>query len=34
MIFVLSFIAVVLFSSVFALFCADLITFIIKLWKE
>lgn len=34
MIFALSFIAVVLFASVFALFCADLITFIVKLWKE
>lgn len=34
MIFVLSFIAVVLFSASFSLFITDLVTFIIKLWKE
>lgn len=34
MIFILSFIAVVLFSAVFSLFVTDLITFIIRIWKE
>lgn len=34
MIFVLSFIAVVLFSAVFSLFITDLVTFIIKVWNQ
>lgn len=29
-----AFICVVVFASVFSLFIADLITFILKLWKE
>lgn len=29
-----NFILIVLFASVFSLFIADLITFIIKIWKE
>lgn len=29
-----AFISVVVFASVFSLFIADLITFILKIWKE
>ena len=34
MTFILSFIAVVVFSSVFSLFCADLITLIVNIWNQ
>lgn len=34
MIFLLSFIAVVLFSSIFSLFVADLVTLIVNIWKQ
>lgn len=34
MTFILSFIAVVFFASIFSLFCADLITLLIELWKK
>lgn len=34
MIFVLSFIAVVLFSAIFSLFITDFVTLIISIWKQ
>lgn len=32
--YIFAFITIVVFASVFSLFIADLITFILKIWKE